>query len=71
MVNITGIEIGIGKCISVFSIIFNIALSRLVANPQVLFALPVAVIAPKSWLIVKPSGRCLFNVLRWNCSVCF
>ena len=57
MVNITGIDFGITPCISLTSIISNIALIKMVVSLLVVLILITRLFAPTSWFIVRIGGK--------------
>lgn len=57
MVNITGIKFGITPCISLTSIISNIASIKMVVSLLMVLILVIRLFAPKSCFIVRIGGK--------------
>ena len=57
MVNITGIEFGITPCISLTSIISNIASIKMVVSLRVVLILVIRLFAPTSCFTVRRGGK--------------
>ena len=57
MVNLTGIEFGITPCISLTSILSNIALMKMVVSLLVVLTLVIRLFAPTSCLISQIEGQ--------------
>ena len=75
MVNITGIEFGITPCISLTSIISNIASIKMVVSLLVVLILVKRLFAPTSCFIVRIGGKHLVLILmsyigRIVCIIC-
>ena len=63
MVNITGIEFGITPCISLTSIISNIASIKMVVSLLVVLTLARSLLASISWFIEQIEGKCPVLIL--------
>ena len=63
MVNPTGIEFGIITCISLSSIISNIALIKMVVSLLVVLTLVVSLLASISWFSAQIEGKCPVLIL--------